>query len=111
MSRRTVDDLQAIADRIVADARGNEQIEVTVSRMGETDIRAYQGNVEHFVSAQSADVSVRVIVDGRTGTSHAGTLDESAIREVLEEARENAGFAGRDEFAALADPDGVPVTP
>ncbi|MEY3691598.1 MAG: hypothetical protein RJB57_1254 [Actinomycetota bacterium] len=111
MSRRTVDDLQEIADRIVADARGNEQIEVTVSRMGETDIRAYQGNVEHFVSAQSADVSVRVIVDGRTGTSHAGTLDESAIREVLEEARENAGFAGRDEFAGLAGPDGVPVTP
>ena len=111
MTRRTVDDLQAIADRIVADARGNEQIEVTVSRMGETDIRAYKGNVEHFVSAQSADVSVRVIVDGRTGTSHAGTLDEQAMREVLEEARENAGFAGQDEFAALADPDGVAVTP
>lgn len=111
MSRRTVDDLQAIADRIVAEARGSEQIEVSVSRMGETEIRAYQGEVEHFVSAQSGSVSVRVISDGRTGTSHAGTLDESALREVLAEARENATFAGHDEHAGLADPDGVPVVP
>ena len=104
----------ALQKRPVEPERIDQMVSGIVRRlesMGETDIRAYQGNVEHFVSAQSADVSVRVIVDGRTGTSHAGTLDESAIREVLEEARENAGFAGRDEFAGLADPDGVPVTP
>ena len=109
--KHTVDDLQAIADRIVAEARGDEQIEVHVSRSNDTDIRVYQGEVEHFVSSQSAGVSVRVIKDGRTGTSHAGTLDESALREVLAEARENATFAGFDEWAGLAEPDGVPVVP
>ena len=110
-TKHTVDDLQAIADRIVADAKGDEQIEVHVSRQNETDIRTYQGEIEHFVSAQSAGVSVRVIKDGRTGTSHAGTLDETALREVLAEARENATFAGVDEWAGLADPDGVAVVP
>ena len=109
--RHTVDDLQAIADRIVAEAKGDEQIEVSVGRSTDTDIRVYRGQVENFVAAQSAGVSVRVITNGRTGTSHAGTLDESALREVLAEARENATFAGEDEWAGLAEPDGVPVTP
>ena len=109
--KHTVDDLQAIADRIVAQAKGDEQIEVHVSRSNDTDIRVYQGELEHFVSSQSAGVSVRVIKDGKTGTSHAGTLDESALREVLAEARGNATFAGFDEWAGLAEPDGVPVVP
>jgi PmbA protein len=109
--KHTVDDLQAIADRIVSEAKGDEQIEVHVSRSNDTDIRVYQGELEHFVSSQSAGVSVRVIKDGKTGTSHAGTLDESALREVLAEARENATFAGFDEWAGLAEPDGVPVVP
>ena len=109
--RHTVDDLQAIADRIVSQAKGDEQIEVHVSRSNDTDIRVYQGEIEHFVSAQSAGISVRVIDNGRTGTAHAGTLDESALRETLQEARENATFAGYDEWAGLAEPDGVAVTP
>ena len=109
MSRHEVKDLQAIADAIVGEARNGEQIEAHVSRARETDIRVYQGEVEHFVSAQSQGIGVRVIVDGRTGTSHAGTLDESSWREVLAEARENAALAGSDEWAGLAEPDGVPI--
>jgi len=50
-----------------------------------------------------------VIKDGRTGSSYAGTLDDSAIAEVLAEARENAELGSYDEWAGLADPDGVPV--
>ena len=90
MSRHTVDDLQAIADAIVAMAEPGEQIEANVARSRETDIRVYNGELEHFVSAQSQGISVRVIKDGRTGSSHAGTLDETAWREVLAEAREIA---------------------
>jgi len=83
MTRRTVDDLQAIADAIVAEARPGEQIEAHVSRSNETDVRVRNGEIEHFVSAQSQGVGVRVIVGGRTGTSSVGTLDETSWREAL----------------------------
>ena len=109
MSRHTVDDLQAVADAIVAEARAGEQIEAHVSRSRETDVRVRNGEVEHFVSAQNQGVSVRVIVGGRTGTSYSGLLTEESWREVLADARENAELGTPDEWAGLAEPDGVPV--
>jgi PmbA protein len=51
-----------------------------------------------------------VICGGRTGFAYGGTLDEPALREILAEARENVGFGMVDEWAGLAEPDGVPVT-
>ena len=102
-------ELTAIADRIVAQAASGEQIEAYVSRGGETSIRIYEGEVEHFVSAQSESVGIRVVRDGRTGYAYAGTLDEKVLHEVLAEARDNVQFGTPDEFAGLAEPDGVPV--
>lgn len=103
-------ELQAVADRVVDQARPGEQIEAFVARGGETEVRVYQGDVEHFVSAQSEGVGIRVISEGRTGFAYAGTLDESAIIEVLAEARDNVQFGTADEWAALAEPDGVEMT-
>jgi PmbA protein len=103
-------ELQAVADRIVEQAKSSEQVEAFVARGGDTDVRIYQGAVEHFVSAQSEGVGIRVISGGRTGFAYAGTLDESAIAEVLAEARDNVQFGEPDEYAALAEPDGVAVT-
>jgi PmbA protein len=103
-------DLQAIADRVVAQAKPGEQVEAFATRGGETDVRIYQGAVEHFVSAQGEGVGIRVISEGRTGFAYAGTLDESAIAEVLAEARDNVQFGEPDEFSALAEPDGVAIT-
>ena len=103
--------LLAIADRVVGSARKGEQIEAFVSRDNETDIRVYEGNVEHFVSAQSEGIGIRVIRDGRTGFAYAGTLDDSAVGEVLAEARDNLEFGTPDEFAGLAEADGVEVIP
>ena len=102
-------ELQEIADRIVDQARRGEQVEAFVSRDSETGIRVYEGSVEHFVSAQSEGIGIRVICDGRTGFAYAGTLDSSAIGEVLGEARDNAAFGTHDEWAGLAEPDGVDV--
>ena len=48
-----VPELQAIADRIVAQAKSGEQIEAYVGRGGDTSVRVYEGELEHFVSAQS----------------------------------------------------------
>lgn len=106
-----VPDLQAIADRVVARATKGEQIEAYVGRGGETAIRVYEGTVEHFVSAQSEGVGIRVIKDGRTGFAYAGTLDPAAVAEVLAEARDNVQFGTSDEFAGLAEPDGVAPVP
>jgi PmbA protein len=104
-------ELQALADRVVAQAAPGEQVEAFVSRGTETDIRVYEGNVEHFVSAQSEGIGIRVIRDGRTGFAYAGTLDAGAVADVLAEARDNVEFGTRDEWAGLAEPDGVPMVP
>ena len=103
-------ELQAVADRVVAQAKPGEQVEAFVTRGGETDVRIYQGAIEHFVSAQSEGVGIRIISEGRTGFAYAGTLDEVAIAEVLAEARDNVQFGEPDEYSALAEPDGVAVT-
>jgi PmbA protein len=103
-------DLLAIVDRVVAQAVNGEQLEAFVSRGGDTEVRIYEGEVEHFVSAQAEGIGIRVIRDGRTGFAYAGTLDEAAIAEVLAEARDNVTFGTVDEWAGLAVPDGVEPT-
>ena len=104
-----VDELQAIADRVVAMAQPGEHVEAFVSRDAETDVRIYEGEVEHFVAAQTEGVGIRVIREGRTGFAYAGVLDESAVAEVLAEARDNVQFGTPDEWAGLAEFDGVDV--
>jgi PmbA protein len=103
-------ELLAIADRVVARAEPGEQVEAYVSRGGETEIRVYQGEVEHFVAAQSEGIGIRIVRGGRTGFAYAGTLDDKAVGEVLSEARDNLTFGTVDEWAGLAEPDGVAVT-
>jgi len=101
-----MEDLQALADKVVAQADAGEQVEAYVSRGGQTEVRVYEGEVEHFVSAQSEGIGVRIIRDGRTGFAYAGTLDPGAVDEVLAEARDNVTFGTVDEWAGLAEPDG-----
>ncbi|MFM8857579.1 MAG: TldD/PmbA family protein [Actinomycetota bacterium] len=104
-------ELLEIAERVVAMARPGEQVEAYVGRDLSTDVRIYGGEVEHFVSAQSEGIGIRVIRDGRTGTSSCGSLDPREIAEVLEEARDNLVYGEPDEWAGLATPDGVDVVP
>jgi PmbA protein len=100
-------DLLEIADRVVATAQPGEQVEAYVARDVSTDIRVHEGDIEHFVSSQSQGVGIRVIRDGRTGFAYAGTLNDDAVRDALAEARDNVSFGSPDEFAGLAEPDGV----
>lgn len=103
--------LLELAERVVAQAAPGEQVEAYVGRGSETEVRIYEGEVEHFVSAQSAGIGVRVIREGRTGFAYAGSLDDDVVAEVLADARANAQFGSPDEHAGLAEPDGVPITP
>ncbi len=101
--------LLEIGDRIVALARGDEQVEVVVGRSSSTEVRVYDGEVEQLASATSAGIGVRVISGHRQGFAYAGSLDDDVLAETLAEARDNATFATPDEWLGLAEPDGVPV--
>ena len=94
-------ELLAIAERVVGMAAKGEQVEAYVSRGLSTDVRVYEGEVEHFVSAQSEGIGIRVIRDGRTGTSYCGTLDEECWRYLL----------CRPRYARKASPAAVPEAP
>jgi PmbA protein len=104
-----MDDLLELAKGIAGQARDGEQIEAYVARANDTAVRVYEGEVEHFTSAQSEGVGIRVVKDGRIGFAYAGTLDAAGVDEVLAEARDNVSFGTPDEWAGLAAPDGVAV--
>ncbi len=101
----------ALAERVAGWATAGEEVEVYVARGTETEVRAYDGEVESLTSATSAGIGVRVIVDHRLGFAWAGSLDESVLGETLAEARDNARFATADDHVRLAVPDGVEAVP
>lgn len=106
-SHASPESLLALATSLTERAAPNEQIEVAVSQGRSTTVRVYDGDVESFTSAESQGIGIRVIVDGREGFASAGTLDPDVVGQMLADARDNATFAEPDEFAGLAQPDGV----
>jgi PmbA protein len=108
---RDPDDLLVLAERVAAWATSGEEVEVYVARGDETEVRAYDGEVESLTSATSAGIGIRVIVDHKLGFAWAGSLDESVLGETLAEARDNATFATADEHVRFAVPDGVAAVP
>ena len=100
-------ELLEIAERIVGWAGSGEQVEAVAVHERETEVRAYEGEVESLTVAESSGVGIRVIRDGRQGFAYAGTLEPDALVEVMREARDNLGFATPDEHCSLAVPDGV----
>jgi PmbA protein len=110
-AEETTEDLLALAERVAGWAGTGEEVEVYVARGTETEVRAYDGQVESLTSATSAGIGIRVVVDHRLGFAWAGSLDESVLGETLAEARDNARFATADEHVRLAVPDGVEAVP
>ncbi len=96
-----------IADAVVGRATSTEQVEAVVVADRGCEVRVYDGEVESLSSADTAGIGVRVIDGGRQGFAWAGTLDPDAVEAVLAEARDNLRFASVDEYAGLAEPDGV----
>lgn len=100
-------DLADIAQQVVGLARPGEQVEAFVSRSRRLTVRAWNGEVESLTQAEPMGIGVRVIVDGRQGFAHAGTLEATVIGDVLAEARDNLAFTEPDPWVGLAEPDGV----
>ena len=108
------DELLDLATDVVGRAGRGEALEVYVARGTDTEIRAYEGEVESLTSADSSGVGIRVLVDdpagARVGFAWAGSLDPEVIRATLDDARDNARFATPDPDMVLATPDGVAAT-
>jgi PmbA protein len=100
-------ELVDIAERVLGWAHDNEQVEVYAVHDRETEVRAYEAEVESFSSAESQGIGVRVVVDGKQGFAWAGTLDLDVLAETLSDARDNAQFGTFDEYTGIAMPDGV----
>src|SRR3954462_10905899 len=100
-------ELLGIAEGVAGRARAGEQVECFVGRSLTTNVKAFEGDVEAFTSAETWGVGVRVIVDHRQGFASAGSLEPDVVAEALADARDNAAFAEPDEWLGLAEPDGV----
>src|SRR5581483_9034017 len=106
-----VTDLAEQAASVVDRAASGEQLEVYVARGHETEVRAYDGEVEALSSATSSGVGIRVVLDAdapegaRLGFAWAGSLDPELVEATLAEARDNARFATPDPDVVLASPD------
>ena len=103
--------LADLAEQVVAQGHGTEQIEAYAATGVETDLRVYEGAIETLSTATSAGIGVRVLLDdeagARVGFAWAGSLDEDAVNRALRSARENATYATPDPMVRLAMPDGV----
>ncbi len=106
-------ELVDLAASLVARAAPGEHLEAYVSRGTETEVRAYQGEVESLTSATTSGVGIRVLLEGpdgaRVGFASAGSLEPSVIDAALADARDNARFATPDDTVAFAVDDGVPA--
>jgi PmbA protein len=100
-------DLPDIAERVVGWANNDEQLEVFVTHAVGTEVVVYDGGIESLSTAENLGTGIRMIKGGRTGFSYTESFDEDMLRETLAEARDNAQFASFDEFAGIAEPDGV----
>ena len=108
--RRRADDgdLLDVADAVVAQAHGDEQVEAYVGRSTDTQVRVYEGEVEQLAVGRLARASACASsTTGRQGFAYGGTFDPEVLAETVTEARDNAAFGEPDEAAGLAEPDGV----
>jgi PmbA protein len=96
-------ELNAIVERLAADAAGGEGIEAYAELTTETSVTAFQGEVERLTSASSSGVGVRVVRDGRLGYAYTADLSDQGLRECLAEARANLEVSSEDPGNVLPE--------
>jgi PmbA protein len=96
-------ELDAIVERLAAEAATDEGVEAYAELTTETSVTAFQAEVERLTSASSSGVGVRVVKDGRLGYAYTADLSDDGLRECLAEARANLEVAGEDPGNVLPD--------
>ena len=98
-------DLAAICASVAGQATADEQIEAYAVRRSDVEVRAFDGGIESFSSADTAGIGVRVINDHRQGFAYSGVLDADSAGEVLADARDNAAYGTQDDDLGLISPE------
>jgi PmbA protein len=96
-------ELDAIVERLAAEATGGEGVEAYAELTTETSVSAFQGEVERLTSASSSGVGVRVVADGHLGYAYTADLSDQGLRECLAEARANLEVSGEDPGNVLPE--------
>ena len=96
-------ELDAIVERLVADAAGGEGVEAYAELSTETQVNAFKGEVERLTSASSSGVGVRVVRDGRLGYAYTADLSDQGLRECLTDARANLEVSSEDPGNVLPE--------
>jgi PmbA protein len=99
-------ELDAVVERLVADAAGGEGVEAYAELTTETQVNAFKGEVERLTSASSSGVGVRVVKDGRLGYAYTADLSDEGLRECLTEARANLEVSSEDPGNVLPEASG-----
>jgi PmbA protein len=103
--------LLELATRAAGWARPGEEVEAYISRGTQTQVKAYEGEVESVSGATSAGAGIRVVAGGRQGFCYTGSLELDDVEGALEEARDNAAHATPEAWVGLPSPDGcTPAT-
>jgi PmbA protein len=96
-------ELDAIVERLAGEAAGGEGVEAYAELSTETEVTAFQGEVERLTSASSSGVGVRVVRDGRLGYAYTADLSDQGLRECLAEARANLEVSSEDPGNVLPE--------
>ncbi|HUN30104.1 MAG TPA: TldD/PmbA family protein [Alphaproteobacteria bacterium] len=88
-------DREAIARRVVERSRA-DQTEVRVSSGDEALTRFTRGISNQNVDADDVTISIRTIVDGRTGVARSNDLGDASVDALLARALDMASFAPSD---------------
>jgi PmbA protein len=96
-------ELDAIVERLAGEAAGGEGVEAYAELTTETQVNAFQGEVERLTSASSSGVGVRVVRDGRLGYAYTADLSDQGLRECLAEARANLEVSSEDPGNVLPE--------
>ena len=97
-------DLLDLASRVVSWASGSEGVEAFAVHSVDTEVTAFDGEVESLSSSETRGVGVRVVVDGRMGFASTSDVTEDGLRYALSEARSNAELGTPDPGNVLPAP-------
>ena len=87
-AQATEAELLALCRRVRDQASPGEYVEVVAARNEGTSVKVHGGEVESLTASVTASLGIRVVVDGRAGFAHAGSLADDVVAETLAQARE-----------------------
>ena len=104
-------DLLDLASRVVSWASDGEGVEAFAVHSVDTEVTAFDGEVESLSSSETRGVGVRVVVDGRMGFASTSDVTDDGLAYALSEARSNAKLGTPDPGNVLPEPSAASPMP